>query len=162
MTDRTEILDRFLAVTALFERDLRREFEGTGLTMARTRLLWVLRRLGPSTQRALATALEVSPRNVTLLVDTLEGLELVARRPHPSDRRAVLVALTGRGRDVMSRMAAERQALAGELTAGLDDDDVDRLARDLAGIETRLREMIDAAEPRSDADAASPERTDFT
>ena len=120
------------------------------------------RRLGSSTQRVLATALEVSPRNVTLLVDTLEGLGLVARRPHPSDRRAVLVTLTGRGHDVMSRMAAERQALAAELTAGLDDHDVNRLDRDLAGIEARLREVIDAAEPRSDADTTTPERPDST
>lgn len=148
MADRTVVLDRLLALTVLFDRDMRRAFEGTGLTMARVRLLWELQRLGPSTQSALATALEVSPRNVTLLVDTLEGLGYVTRNPHPTDRRATVVMLTETAAEAMVRMAEEHQELAAELTASLDDTEIERLGRTLAGLETRLRELMDADERR--------------
>ncbi len=40
------------------------------------------------TQRALADALQVTPRNVTGLVDALADSGFVERAPHPTDRRA--------------------------------------------------------------------------
>lgn len=48
---------------------------------------------GPLTQRDLADRLGLSSGGMTLLVDRLEQVGLVARRPHPSDRRAVLLHL---------------------------------------------------------------------
>ena len=97
MSTPTRIFDRLLEIALLFDADLARSFAGTALTTSRTHLLWVLHRVGPSTQRALAKALQVSPRNVTGLVDALEAAGYVERRPHPSDRRALLVTLTEQG-----------------------------------------------------------------
>lgn len=148
MAERTDVLNHLLALTMLFDKDMRRAFEKARLTAARTHLLWELGRLGPSTQNALAKALDVSPRNVTLLVDKLEELGYVARNPHPSDRRATLVTLTDRGTHVMARMAKEHHLLASELTSGFSDTDVERLAQDLARIEARLRQLIDADKER--------------
>jgi DNA-binding MarR family transcriptional regulator len=88
------LLDRLLEIGELFQRDLAREFAGTSLTTARTRVLWDLAHAGPSTQRGLATRLEVSARNITGLVDALEEAGYVERAPHPTDRRATLVSLT--------------------------------------------------------------------
>jgi DNA-binding MarR family transcriptional regulator len=52
-----------------------------------------LERAGPLTQRDLAERLLLSSGAVTFLVDRLEQAGLVQRQPHPTDRRATLVAL---------------------------------------------------------------------
>jgi DNA-binding MarR family transcriptional regulator len=66
---------------------------GDGLSYAKLRLLETLHREGPTIMRELGDELAVSPRTMTALVDSLEEAGLVARRPHPSDRRATLVEL---------------------------------------------------------------------
>src|SRR3954451_10514625 len=52
-----------------------------------------LERFGPLTQRDLGTRLLLTSGAVTMLVDRLENLGLVRRRPHPDDRRSTLVEL---------------------------------------------------------------------
>jgi hypothetical protein len=52
-----------------------------------------LERFGPLTQRDLGARLLLTSGAVTMLVDRLERLGLVRRRPHPSDRRALLVEI---------------------------------------------------------------------
>ncbi len=88
------LLDRLLEVGELFQRDMARAFDGTALSSARMRVLWVIHHTGPLTQQSLATHLEVTPRNISGLVDALEATGFVARGPHPTDRRATLVTLT--------------------------------------------------------------------
>jgi DNA-binding MarR family transcriptional regulator len=76
--------------------------EALGLSFARVR---ALRRLAdePQTMRALAELLAADPPYVTLIVDDLEELGLVKRKPHPEDRRAKLVQLTASGRTAAAR-----------------------------------------------------------
>lgn len=147
MPDRSRLLDRLLQIALLFQQDLARTFEGTPLTNSRVHLLWVVHQAGPSTQASLAAALEVTPRNVTGLVDALEASGYVERRPHPGDRRAVLVALTRLGEQTMAAMARDREQLATDLMAGMDDDRLVQLDDDLAGIAERLQRLMDAANP---------------
>ena len=111
------VFDRLLEIAILLQDDLARSFAGTGLTTARTHLLWELHRLGPSTQQALAATLKVSPRNVTGLVDALESHGYLERRPHPTDRRALLVTMTDLGSQTMARMAADREQAAAQLVS---------------------------------------------
>jgi DNA-binding MarR family transcriptional regulator len=68
-----------------------------GLTLPRLRLVERLHCQGPAMMRELADELELSPRNMTALVDGLEAEGLVARRPHPTDRRATMVEVTTDG-----------------------------------------------------------------
>jgi DNA-binding MarR family transcriptional regulator len=49
---------------------------------------------GPLTQRQLGDRLSLTSGAMTMLVDRLEDAGWVRRRPHPSDRRYVLVELT--------------------------------------------------------------------
>ncbi|ACQ78974.1 transcriptional regulator, MarR family [Beutenbergia cavernae DSM 12333] len=142
-----DVLDRLLEITYLFQRDMARTFEADGLTPARLHLLWVLGAEGPLPQRALAAALDVSPRNVTGLVDALEASGHAARRPHPSDRRIALVTLTDRGETVVAGMQRDRRILTDELVAGIDPGDLARLERDLAMVADRLRSLFDAGRP---------------
>ena len=49
---------------------------------------------GPLTQRQLGERLSLTSGAVTMLVDRLERADWVRRRPHPKDRRYVLVELS--------------------------------------------------------------------
>jgi DNA-binding MarR family transcriptional regulator len=52
----------------------------------------------PLSMREIAAVLDIDPANATPVVDDLESLGLVRRRPHPADRRAKLVEATPKGR----------------------------------------------------------------
>jgi DNA-binding MarR family transcriptional regulator len=98
-------LDRKLAVS-----------EALGVSWLRVLALRRLAR-GPHTLRALADGLAADPPYVTLIVDDLERRELVARKPHPEDRRAKLVELTDAGRAA----AARAEAILDEPPAAMRD-----------------------------------------
>ena len=151
MTNATRILDQLLEVTVVLQQDMSRAFEGTGLTTARTHLLWELYRMGPSTQQALAGVLQVSARNVSGLVDALEGTGYVQRQPHPGDRRAFLVTLTDRGEQAMATMEAEHQELARQLVTGLGPEQAGALEEGLAHVLQRLHGLV------AEASAGGPE-----
>lgn len=140
------VLDRLLEISELFQKDMARAFDGTPLTAARVRLLWELQIGGSSTQHALATRLDVSPRNITGLVDALEVGGYVARSPHPSDRRATIVSLSASARRMMARMQREHAELTAELLGAVDPADRPALERGVDAIAARLRDLIAADE----------------
>lgn len=96
-----------------------------GLTTARTRALFCIYEHPPMTQRDLATALRCSTRQVTALVDALESSGHLTREPHPSDRRAHIVTLTGEGRAVAERIRELRRLTAEALLEGIPARDLD-------------------------------------
>ena len=158
------ILDRLLFIGALFERDMARAFAGTPLSAARMRVLWVVHHSGAMTQQALAQALEVSPRNVTALVDVLEQAGYLHREPHPADRRAVLVKLTAQGAELMDRTAREHVELSATLLDAVAPRDRAAVERGVEAIADRLAELVEEAHvaslsnPARAADAASGTR----
>ncbi len=110
-----------------------------GLTRSRAEVIWRLHHLGPVTQRVLSDALRCTPRNVTGLVDALEATGHVARRPHPSDRRATLVTLTRRGRATAVAWQRAYQELAARALADLDAAEIANLTAALDRVLQRLR-----------------------
>ncbi|MGH8877556.1 MAG: MarR family winged helix-turn-helix transcriptional regulator [Stackebrandtia sp.] len=135
------VFDRLLEISLLIQHDMAAGFAGTELNTARTHLLWELHRIGPSTQQALATALGVTPANVTGLVDALETHGFVERRRHPTDRRATLVTLTERGDETIRGMERDREQFATALVDGLDDDRLERFRGTLDAVAERLAEI---------------------
>lgn len=55
----------------------------------------------------LATALSVTPSNITMWIDRLSKRGFVEREPHPQDRRALHIRISAAGADVV-RQATER------------------------------------------------------
>jgi DNA-binding MarR family transcriptional regulator len=123
--DLTSALDKVLHLAALVSADMNRFERESGLTAARIHVLWVLGAAGPSTQQSLASELGVSPRNVTGLVDGLVASGHVSRKPHPADRRAVLVTPTSRGEATIRELVASHADLAQRL---FSDVPAERLA----------------------------------
>jgi DNA-binding MarR family transcriptional regulator len=79
--------------------------EALGVSWARVRALQRLA-VQPRTLSELAVELAADRPYVTLIVDGLEDRGLVARTPHPEDRRAKVVALTEAGRAAVARADA--------------------------------------------------------
>lgn len=140
-----QVFDRLLEISLLLQDDMARSFAGSGLTVARTHLLWELHRLGPSTQRRLATALQVSPRNVTGLVDALSAGGFVTREPHPTDRRATLVTLTDLGTRTMATMERDRRETAAALVVDFDETALEQFRQGLDTVTARLHGLVTAA-----------------
>lgn len=115
--------------------------EEAGTTPARGRLLAALQCNGACKMSALGDQLGVTPRSITKLVDALEGEALVARSPHPHDRRATLIQLTQDG-----VLAAKETVLAHEeafenLYAKLSETDRAHLARILNHLMDEVRHL---------------------
>lgn len=140
------LLDRLLLLAELFQRDMAREYDGTPLSPARVGVLWNLHHRGPLAQHELATALDVTPRNITGLVDALEQHGYVVRVPHPTDRRARVVELTPSGRAVTERTAREHAELSETLLLAVDPADRAALERGLDAVTATVRELMAEAE----------------
>jgi DNA-binding MarR family transcriptional regulator len=138
-TDPRQLL---VAETALFAREFQRwadaQVKGDGMTLPGLRLVERLHCQGPAMMRTLADELGLSPRNVTALVDALEDDGLVARRSHPTDRRATLVALTADGLTAAGALIAPRILAMGALFEALDDGECEQFS----GLIARLRAAI--------------------
>jgi DNA-binding MarR family transcriptional regulator len=146
MTPEPTVLDRLLEISELFQKDMSRAFDGTGLTPARVHLLWELQHSGPASQHHLAARLEVSPRNITGLVDALEASGYVTRSPHPTDRRSTIVSLAASAQRMMHRMQQQHAELTAGLLRAVDPADRPALERGIDAIADRLRELIAADE----------------
>lgn len=124
-------LDQVLHLSTLVSADLARFEMESGLTVARVHLLWTLGLAGPVTQQSLATALEVSPRNVTGLVDGLVASGHVTREPHGSDRRAKVVTPTELGDRTIRELRAGHENLARQLFGQVPPEELARFVTTL-------------------------------
>jgi DNA-binding MarR family transcriptional regulator len=137
-------LSRIFQLIFLLGRDATTSLARIGLTEARAHLVWELQARGPSTQRTLASALHVTPRAVTALVDALVETGFVTREPYAGDRRATLVTFTETGRTTAQAMADGYRELARELFADLPADTFDGFEAGLGHVVNRLRAVLAA------------------
>jgi DNA-binding MarR family transcriptional regulator len=129
MTDPQELARLVAEFGKAYTRWIWSEMERAGTTPARARLLMALQCRGSCTMGALGSCLGVTPRNVTKLVDGLEGEGLVLREPHPYDRRATLLRLTDKGVLVCKESALANHAAVAHLYEQLGPADRQHLAR---------------------------------
>ena len=124
----------------------------------RMRLLYELHCVGPQRMGDLASALDVTPRNITALVDGLEGEGLVRRQPDPTDRRATKIELTESARGAVER-SMQQQAAIGDLFGRLTADDRATLYRLTQHLEGQMRQA-GASGVSGRADPVEPLRRD--
>ena len=116
-----------------------REF---GMSYSRGRVVAALSASGPVLMRALSEAVGVTPRTITGLVDALEADGWVQRRPHPSDRRATLVALTPAAEAAFARLNRGYRSLARDLVSGIPEADQQATLDAIIHISARLDEAM--------------------
>ncbi|MEU6539600.1 MarR family transcriptional regulator [Streptomyces sp. NPDC047000] len=79
----------------------------------------------PPTMRDIAARLRCDPSTVSLAADKLQGMGLIARRPHPVDGRKRTLALTERGHELWEALRTRLHASG--LFAALDVEEQDAL-----------------------------------
>jgi DNA-binding MarR family transcriptional regulator len=84
--------------------------------------------------REVSDILHVSPRTVTDMIDGLEARGLVARCPHPADRRVTLLRLTPDGRRQLAAAAARADESHTAAVGGLSEHEQQNLRKLLARI----------------------------
>jgi DNA-binding MarR family transcriptional regulator len=149
MPDGAAVADAMADFAAAFRRWIR-ALVGDALSYSRMRLLCQLHDDGPQRMADLASALGVTPRNVTTLVDGLERDGIVQRRPHPTDRRATVIELTGSAHGAVDR-SMEHQAAIGHLFETLAPADRATLIRLIGDLENRMRPDAGLAAPEAEA-----------
>jgi DNA-binding MarR family transcriptional regulator len=118
-----------VALGQLFRR-LRSE---NRLPFAHGAVLARLERDGPSSASELAAAERVRPQSMAETVGDLKADGLVARAPHPTDKRRTLVSLTDSGRDTLNTDRMLREGwLAQAISEHLSADERRTLAAALA------------------------------
>ena len=88
----------------------------------------------PPTQLELAGRFGLDRTVMTYLLDDLEGLGLLERRPNPQDRRSRHVILTDEGRAQLQRVRTELAAAEARLLAELSEEERPRFRELLARV----------------------------
>lgn len=96
-------VEALLQGSAQLLRRLRSESNPDRLSWSQGSALVQLDRLGPMTTADLARAEAVKPQSIGATLASLEADSLVERRPHPTDGRQVLFALSAAGEDMRRR-----------------------------------------------------------
>lgn len=111
-----------------------------GLTSARWQILGaVVAADRPQPVAWLARDLGANRQNVQRIVNDLSREGLVAFEPNPHHRRAQLVVLTGRGREIYDAAIARYDPRVDRLAEGLEVDDIKTAHR----VMTALRETLE-------------------
>src|SRR5260221_6541494 len=123
-------------------RLLRRRFEqnarGSGLTRSQWQVLAYLAQNEGINQSGLADLLEIEPITLGRIVDKLQILGLIERRPDPSDRRVWLLHLTPAARPKLSQLRQLGEATRGEALAGVAEARTQRLLKTVEAPEAKL------------------------
>jgi DNA-binding MarR family transcriptional regulator len=143
------VLNRLFEVTVQLGETMDEGLVDRGLTRARATVIWSLHHGGPMRPRAIAEILRVAPRSVTDFVDALERAGFVSREPDPGDRRAILVALTDKGRAAGAALHAEQEEFARALFRDLGEEERAAFAATLERILAGLQ-GVDFAKIRKD------------
>jgi DNA-binding MarR family transcriptional regulator len=101
--------------------------EALGMSFGRSRAIRRLARR-PMSMGEFAAAMDIEAPNATVLVRDLEAEGLVRKRPHPTDGRAKVVALTGKGEALAAR-ADEILATPPPALSSLGADELEALRR---------------------------------
>lgn len=91
-------------------RRMRLESATEEVNVIQHNVLAMICRIGPMTLGELASAERVKPPSMTRAVNALAEAGLVEKLPHPTDGRQVVVSLTDRGTDVLTRARELRTA----------------------------------------------------
>jgi len=129
-------------------RLLRKRFEqnarGSGLTRAQWQLLAYLAQNEGINQSGLADLLEIEPITLCRIVDKLQVLGLVERRPDPSDRRVWLLHLTPAARPKLTLLHSLGVVTRGEALVGVSSADIEHLLKTLQALKANLIDVCDA------------------
>src|SRR4051812_27207338 len=138
-TPRHRLVELLWSFAPAFQRWSESLMTEKGLTSQRLRILASLHDRGPRIMCDLKEELGVTATNITALVDALENDGLVARRAHPTDRRATVIELTAKAKSELSLGCTAYKNRVAELFSGLSDAECKEFTKTLEKLWERLK-----------------------
>lgn len=112
-----------------------------GLNTTKTRVLGALTHHGELTPTDLLPWASVEPASMSLLLQSMEREGWIERRPHPTDKRAVLLSLTDSGRATHKVAVEVLEAANDDLFGALSERDREEFDRITGLLFDRLGEL---------------------
>lgn len=110
-------------------RHLRGRRTDSLISLTQLSVLATLHREGALTPGALAAKERVQPPSMTRVISSLTDMGLVARTPHPTDGRQIIVSLSPAGEELLADEASAREAWMTDRLSHLEPEQLDVLAR---------------------------------
>lgn len=104
------------------------------ITPGQWNLINQLDRAGELSQKELAQVTQKEQATITRYLDTLERKDLVVRKRHQSDRRAHVVSITDKARELIKTVMPLTVNTANRLIEGIKQEDIDKFVTVLANL----------------------------
>ncbi len=129
-----QLLERIGQVEHARERYAPEAWMELNLTIGQLKSLFFIDFEGSTNFKKLATALGVTPPNVTGIIDHLVEQELVSRQENPEDRRVILLTTTDKGKTLLARLRERRMSRMSGILAQLSLGELTALAEGLSAV----------------------------
>jgi MarR family transcriptional regulator, organic hydroperoxide resistance regulator len=104
------------------------------ITMPQLKSLFFISNQGSTNLGKLASALGVTPANVTGIVDRLVEQKLVTRVENVQDRRMLMLHTTEKGEELVTTLRERKRSYLSKTLADLNSDELNNLSRGLASL----------------------------
>ena len=128
-------------IARLMRRAFQERLDGCALSVTEARTLYLVARNEGMRQVDLAGLLEVQPIAMARLIDRLERMKLVERRPAEGDRRAYQIYLLPASKISLEQLETEAAGLRRESTKGLSTTEVNALHDALSHMRSNLQTL---------------------
>jgi DNA-binding MarR family transcriptional regulator len=129
-----EIIRLYRQMNRYMRRDSPDVWMDLTLTVPQLKSLFFITNEGTTNLRKLATALKVTPSNVTGIVDRLVQQGLVSRQGSPEDRRVFLLRPTEHGEAVVDNLRERRMSYLSGVLGKLHSDELSLLKMGLTAM----------------------------
>lgn len=140
MADKTDLIREVAELHRRVNRSIRQHtseaWMDLNLTTAQLKSLFFIANQASTNSRRLASALGVTPSNVTGIVDRLVEQGLVIRQENPDDRRVLLLQATEKGESILTDLRERRTTHLAEALARLGEGELSTVQQ---GLLTLLR-----------------------
>ena len=130
-----ETVEELIELQRKIDRD-RRQYEldawmSLNLGIGQLKTLFFISNRGATTTGKLATALKVTPTNITGIIDRLLEKNLITRTGDPDDRRVLVLRTTPKGDELVAELRQKRRERMTELFKNLSDKEAEIVAQGL-------------------------------
>lgn len=104
------------------------------LTIGQLKSLFFIEFQGSTNSKSLASALGVTPPNITGIIDRLVEHGLVSREENPENRRMLILKATDKGKKLVSKLRESRAGRLGHMLSKLSTEELSALASGLLAL----------------------------
>ncbi len=124
-----DIVQHHRVVNRVFTQYSPDAWMGINLTIAQVKSLFFIADEGSVNFRKLASAMKVTPSNVTGIIDRLVEQGLVTRNENPDDRRMLMLELTEKGQTLITNLREKRSTQISTVLDSMTEDELSAVAK---------------------------------